>query len=172
MFFDNAIADIAARGAILSAAGLVWVVALVRITGLRSFSKMTNFDFVMTVATGSLLAGAAQAGEWSGFGQALAAMTALFAAQYLVAKVRKSSGTVEKIIQNDAVLLMRNGEFCREAMADERVSESDVVAKLREANVLEMAKVRAVVLETTGDISVLHGEVLEDRLITDVRSVK
>ncbi|MDC0886774.1 DUF421 domain-containing protein [Altererythrobacter sp.] len=171
MFFENTIADIAARGTILSTAGLIWVVILVRLVGLRSFSKMTNFDFVMTVATGSLLAGAAQAAEWTGFAQAMVAMAALFAVQLLIARVRKASDPFEQMIQNNAVLLMRDGEFCRQAMKEERVSESDLVAKLREANVLQMSEVRAVVLETTGDVSVLHGDTLEDRLITNVRSV-
>ena len=54
MFFDDAILDALAKGAILSALGLFWIIFLVRVVGLRSFSKMTNFDFVMTVAMGSV----------------------------------------------------------------------------------------------------------------------
>lgn len=38
-----------------------------------------------------------------------------------------------------------------------RMTVEDLRGKLREANVLERAEVRAVVLETTGDVSVLHG---------------
>lgn len=171
MFFENIIAEVVARGLILSFAGLVWVILLVRLVGLRSFSKMTNFDFVMTVATGSLLAGAAQATKWEGFAQALVAMAGLFAIQYIFARLRKSSDPFEKAIQNDAVLLMKDGEICEQALREERVAKSDLMAKLREANVLEMSKVRAVVLETTGDVSVLHGDVLEPRLIANVRDL-
>ena len=39
------------------------------------------------------------------------------------------------------------------------------VAKLREANALNFGQVRAVVLETTGDISVLHGEHLDPAIL-------
>ena len=56
MFFEETWADILARGVLLSAIGLAWVTILIRIVGLRSLSKMTNFDFVMTVALGSVLA--------------------------------------------------------------------------------------------------------------------
>ena len=171
MFFETTWIDVVARGVILSAIGLCYVVLLVRILGLRSFSKMTNFDFVMTIATGSLLAGAAQATDWAGFGQPIAAMAALFAVQWSVARMRKSYDSFEQAVQNDAVLLMKDGKFCRKAMNEERVAESDLVAKLREANVLEMSKVRAVVLETTGDVSVMHGDVLEDRLIANIRDL-
>ena len=42
--------------------------------------------------------------------------------------------------------------------------------KLREANVLNTNQIRAVVLETTGDISVLHGEgELQDDILKDVQ---
>ena len=61
MFFDDTLLDLVARGFILAIMGMIWVVLLIRINGLRSLSKMTNFDFIMTVALGSLLASAAGA---------------------------------------------------------------------------------------------------------------
>ena len=171
MFVDAGWADVVLRAAILSTTGLIWVVLLVRIVGLRSFSKMTNFDFVMTIATGSLLAGAAQASEWTGFAQAMLAMATLFFVQLTISRIRKDHDPFEKAIQNDPVLLMKDGEICEQALTEERVSKSDLMAKLREANVLEMEKIRAVVLETTGDVSVLHGDVLEHTLIANVRDL-
>lgn len=36
------------------------------------------------------------------------------------------------------------------------VTQADIPAKLREANVLEMNQVKAVMFETPGDMSVLH----------------
>ena len=64
MFFENTLLDLVARGFILAAIGIFWVVALIRLNGLRSLSKMTNFDFIMTIALGSLLATAALALKW------------------------------------------------------------------------------------------------------------
>jgi len=154
---------------ILAMISLIWVSILIRINGLRSLSKMTNFDFVMTIALGSLVAGAAQATDWKGFSQPMIAMVGLFVAQWMSARLRKASDTWEDIAQNEPVLLMRDGEFLRDAMKAERVAESDIVAKLREANVMNLEEVRAVVLETTGDVSVLHGEKLDERLIENVR---
>ena len=169
MFFDNTIADLATRGIVLSAAAIVWVVLLIRINGLRSLSKMTNFDFVMTVALGSLVAGAGQASDWKGFVQAMVAMAGLFLVQFLAARLRKSSDALEDAIQNEPVFLMRDGEFFENALTETRVARSDLVAKLREANVLDLSQVRAVVLETTGDVSVLHGNGLDDTLIENVK---
>ena len=161
--------DAILRGAVLAAAALLYILVLVRIVGLRSFSKMTSFDFVMTVAMGSLLAGAAQATDWNGVWQALAAMFGLFMAQYLLARMRKSSDLFEAAVQNEPILLMRDGEFLHDALDRTRVAQSDLLAKLREANVTAMHSVRAVVLETTGDVSVLHGDTLDDALLQEVR---
>jgi len=171
MILDTTWLDIATRGILLAVAAILWVVVLVRINGLRSLSKMTNFDFVMTVALGSLVAGAAQASDWKAFAQAMVAMAGLFLVQFLAAQIRKSSDRAEDAMQNDPVFLMRNGEFCDAALKKTRVAKSDLIAKLREANVLDYGQVRAVVLETTGDVSVLHGDHLDETLIENVKRV-
>ncbi len=156
----------ALRGAGLVALGLAYVVALTRLFGLRSFSKMTSFDFVMTVAMGSLLAGLAQASDGPGAVQSAAAMAGLFLTQWLVARMRQRSDRIAAALQNVPVLLMRDGAFLDDALRATRVTRGDVIAKLREANVLDRNAVRAVVLETTGDISVLHGEHLQEALLS------
>ena len=86
MFTSYPMLDVILKGLLLTAMGMVWVVVLVRINGLRSFSKMTNFDFVMTVAVGSLLASASQTNNWEAFLQAMIAMATLFLVQSVTAR--------------------------------------------------------------------------------------
>jgi len=172
MFFDQTILDVIARGVILSCLALAWVIIVVRLVGLRAFSKMTSFDFVTTVATGSLLAGASQASDWAGFFQGVLAIAMLLGAQVAVARARKASDGFEDLAQNTPVLIMSDGRFIEPALRRTRVAEADVMAKLREANVGDLADVRAVVLETTGDISVLHGQGLHETLLDGVRTVR
>ena len=171
MFFDANFVDAVAKGVILSAAGLVWIILLVRIVGLRSFSKMTNFDFVMTVAMGSLLAGASQSSTWLGLVQTLTAMASLFGIQYAVSGLRQKSSQFDEIVENTPVLLMKDGVILHKALQTTRVAEDDLIAKLREANVLEMSSVRAAVLETTGDVSVLHGDRMDEVMLKGISRV-
>ena len=171
MFFDHALIDAVAKGSVLSALGLIWIILLVRIVGLRSFSKMTNFDFVMTVAMGSLLAGAAQTNEWVDLAQIITAMAALFTIQYCVSRLRQRSDTFDGAIQNKPVLLMKDGIVLHEALRTTRVSKGDLMAKLREANAIDLSTVRAVVLETTGDVSVLHGAHVDEALLEGIVKV-
>lgn len=45
---------LAPRGLVLTALALLWTILLVRVVGLRAFSKMTASDFLATIAAGSL----------------------------------------------------------------------------------------------------------------------
>lgn len=161
--------DILARGSVLTAAALLWVLLLVRIIGLRSFSKMTAFDFVATIATGSLLATAATAPRWGDFFQVVIAITALMAVQAALSVLRKTSDKARHLLGNTPILLMSDGKFIDEAMRTSRVAREDVLAKIRGANVCDIRTVRAVVLENTGDISVLHGGELDQDVLKGVR---
>ena len=156
--------------AVLSVVAIYLAVVLyTRIAGLRSFSKMTTVDFVMTVAVGSLVASTALSSDPPLLRGAVV-LAALFAIQALLVWARRRSKVVRRILENTPAFLMRDGEFLPDALRRHRVARGDVIAKLREANVLRFEDVRAVVLEVTGDISVLHGRgPVDDELLEEVR---
>lgn len=144
------------------------IVAVVRINGLRSFSKMSSFDFATTVATGSLLATIALSG--SSLANGIVALTVMFAVQALVA-VGRRSGTADRVIDNQPVLLLAEGRPLDENLRRARITEADLRAKLRLAGVIDQRTVRFVVLETTGDFSIATSQGTIDRdLVRDVRS--
>jgi uncharacterized membrane protein YcaP (DUF421 family) len=71
---------------------------------------------------------------------------------------------------------MRGTEILHDNMKSAKVTHNDLRAKLREANVTQLLQVKAVVLETTGDISVLHNDdpnhKLDDELLLNVKGCK
>lgn len=156
---------------VTAAVGLTTVVVLARLHGLRSFAKMAPHDFATTVAIGSVLAGTAMASV--PLFQGMAALVGLFLAQRLYQRWRLHGG--DRFVDNDPVLLMRGQVVQWQAMHSTGVTVDDLRAKLREANVLHYGQVRAVVLESTGDIAVLHGsddgQRLDPDLLADVDGV-
>lgn len=140
------------------------VIATVRTVGLRSLSKMSSFDFAVTVAIGSIIASVTA--STTSVADGALAVAALMGTQWLISAMRRRT-LIEKVVDNTPAILMRNGAFDNDMLSRCRVTESDVVAKLREANVLRLDQVRAVVLETTGDISVLHGDGPVDQALLD-----
>ncbi len=133
----------------------LWVIASSRLVGLRSFAKMSAFDFAMTVAIGSIIA--ATATGTAPLADGAAAVAVLFFGQYLVARLRRR-GILNRAVDNTPLLLFYRGDFLEDHLRRARVTRADVRAKLREANVLQFDQVDAVVFETTGDVSVLHGD--------------
>ncbi len=145
---------------------LFGIVVYVRIVGLRSFSKMSSFDFAVTVAMGSLLAAISISG--SSLVDGLVAGATLLGVQVVVALAR-SRLSMGSLIDNQPLMLMVGPEFIDENLKKARVTKNDIRAKLREANVRNYGEVRYVVLESTGDVSVIHGEgVLEPDIVCDV----
>lgn len=147
---------------------------LTRTAGLRSFSKMSAFDFAVTVAIGSILATAILSPE-PPLLQALVALAVLYALQMTVAILRERYGPVRKMVDNAPLLLMDGKRVLRANLRKAQVTESDIRAKLREANVRSLDEVLAVVLESTGDVSVLHGDpadTVDPELLEDVERGK
>lgn len=152
---------------VLSAmAMLVGIITYVRVIGLRSFSKMSSFDFAITVAMGSLLAAVSLSN--SSLADGLVAVGSLLGLQALIAVGRSRLG-LSRLVDNRPLLLMVGTAMIEENLRRARVTADDVRAKLREANVLNYDQVRYVVLETTGDVSVVHGDGdLEPDILSDV----
>ncbi len=146
----------------------LWLILTIRITGLRTFSKMASVDFAVTIASGAVLATTVTSTSTSVVEGAVA-LSVLLAVQAVFALLRRG-GRLSSVLENEPMLLMAGAEFLHDNLRQTRVTVDDVKAKLREANVLRYSDVRAVVLETTGDISVLHGEsTVEDDLLDGVR---
>lgn len=152
------------RVMISAVAMMAAVITIIRLSGLRSLSKMSSFDFAVTVAIGSITA--TTVASSTPIANGALAVAALLAVQAIIAVLRRRT-TFEKVVDNTPILLMRDGVMIEQAMSHCRVTEADVVAKLREANALDPSSVHAVVLETTGDISVLHGDGPLDPLLLD-----
>lgn len=148
-----------AAGLVLASTVAIFVAVLVatRLTGLRSFSKMSSFDFAMTVAVGSVMASTSLTSA-TPVAHGVLALVGLYGFQAAVARLRQATGMASGIVDNTPTVLMIGPRMLDENLKAVRVTHSDVRAKLREANVLQYTDVHAVVLETTGDVSVIHGD--------------
>jgi len=132
----------------------VAVVAFVRLSGKRTTSQMNGFDWVVTVAMGSLVASGIISRSVPLF-DALAAIGSLLALQYAVTWYVQRNSPLEKLIKSEPRLLVSNGRFLPEALAKERVTESEILSTVRGTGVASIEEVAAVVLETDASLSVI-----------------
>ncbi|WP_308916988.1 DUF421 domain-containing protein [Jannaschia sp. LMIT008] len=144
------------------------LIVMVRLAGLRSFAKMSAHDFVVTVATGSVVAATVlNAGTpwWMG----ALAVFALLGVQVLVGALRVRVPGFQRAMDNEPLILMRNGTMHDDALTKARMTRDDLRQKLRQAGAGDPAKVALVILETTGDVSVMTDEP-RGTLVQEVRS--
>ncbi len=140
----------------LSAVAIYFAVVLfTRIAGKRSFSKISSFDFAMTIAIGSIIGSTLLLASVSLL-TGIVGLASVYLLQQLVAYGRRFP-FFQDLVENKPYLLMKGSEVLEENLKKSRVTMGDLRAKLREANVTSLSQVKAVVFETTGDISVLHG---------------
>ena len=154
-----------------SAAGIyLTVILLTRLTGVRALAKMSSFDFAATVAVGSTVASVAVGSTPLASG--VAALALLYGLQYLVATLRRRKvlgGTVD----NSPILLMAGSEVLDGNLRHARVSRAELWSQLRLAGIHRRDEVHAVVMETTGDISVLRsGAPFDPDLLEGVRGAE
>ncbi|MHA7056087.1 DUF421 domain-containing protein [Aquimarina sp. M1] len=147
------------------------IIIITRISGLRTFAKMSSFDFASTIAIGSILASVIMGNNQSLLKGAIA-LGGIILFQTTFSFVVRKSDFFKNLATNDPLLLMKNGEILYKNLSKANVGEDDLIAKLREANVLDFSEVHAVILESTGDMSVLHGNEdveLSQKLLMGVR---
>lgn len=147
------------------------MIIITRISGLRTFAKMSSFDFASTIAVGSVLA-AVILNPGQSLLKGTIALGGIIAFQTLFSLLVRKSAFFKNLATNDPLLLMKDGEIIFENLKSANVGKGDLIAKLREANVLDFSEVRAVILESTGDMSVLHNNgdtILNDDLLAGVR---
>lgn len=146
------------------------VIFFTRLFGKRSFSKISSFDFAMTVAVGSIIATTILSSSVSLL-EGIVGLFFTYSLQLCAAYLRRFK-FFRKAVDNSPFLLMDGHNVLWNNLKKARVTEGDLRSKLREANVLKLDQVRAVVFETTGDMVVLHTAEsdmkLEEWLIKDV----
>ncbi|MDP9350856.1 MAG: DUF421 domain-containing protein [Chloroflexota bacterium] len=133
----------------------LYALVLLRVAGKRTIAKITVFDFVSTVAMASIIAGTVISASVP-LADGMAALTVLVALQWLVAFAASRSDRFARLITNTPRVLFTDSRYLDSNLRDERIARSEVVSKAREAGHASMDTVNTVVLESTGDFSVLE----------------
>lgn len=158
-------------GITLSALGFyITLMVFTRLLGLRSFSKISSYDFAITVGIGSILASTILS-ESPSLLQGLLAVAVLFILQAFISLIRRKFKPIEALIDNQPIILMAHGEYFPENLKEANLSTSDVKEVLRKNGIKSKKEIFAVIMETTGDMSVIKNDdnTPEFSLFDDIR---
>ena len=143
------------RTLVIGGLGYIYLVAILRWGGKRTLSKMNAFDFVVTVAFGSTLASMLTSNNVS-LVQGMCALGLLVGLQFVCTFLAVRSNRFQKWIKAQPTLLLFRGEFLTQAMKQQRVTQEEIIAAMRQQSISDPQEVDAVVLETEGSLAVLR----------------
>ncbi|MFW5706161.1 MAG: DUF421 domain-containing protein [Bacteroidota bacterium] len=142
----------------------ITLIVITRIAGLRTFADITSVDFTSTIAIGSML-GIIILNETNSLLKGAVAIVTVIAIQALFTYLSRRYNFMKRAISNQPILLMINGKILEENLIKVNLRVEDLMVSLRKENVKHLLEVHAMVFETTGDISVIHGDDSVDEII-------
>lgn len=150
----------------------IGTIVLLRLSGKRTLSKWNSFDFVVTIAFGSILASALLSDK-TRFVQAMVSIGILVLLQFIITWLAVRSGAIQALIKSEPSLLLFKGEMIDKTLKKQRVAEGEILAAIRLSGHSNIDDIDAVILETDGSFSVVENVDIEKAsAMRDVRDFK
>lgn len=152
LFFDSWAGLL--RVVVISTSGYFLLIVLLRVSGKRTLAKMNLFDFVVTIAIGSLFASFILSDSIA-LAEGMLSIAMLAGLQYFVSWLSVKSDTFQQIVKGTPTLLFYQGEYLHEQMVSRRVAQEEIRFAVRSSGVGDLSEVAAVIMETDGTFSVI-----------------
>ena len=131
----------------------VLMLVVIRALGKRTVGNFSAFDLIVALMLGEVVDEIIY-GDVS-FMQGTVAIVVLGAMAYTDSWLAFFNPRMETVLEGQATVIVRDGEFERKGMRHERMNEKDVLAALRADGVHDMREVHLAVVEHDGHVSVL-----------------
>ncbi|MEO8795655.1 MAG: YetF domain-containing protein, partial [Daejeonella sp.] len=142
------------RALIITILGYIALVLAIRISGKRTLSKMNAFDFIVTVALGSCLA-AISLNRNITLAEGVLVYATLISLQFIITWLSVRVKKIKVMVSGEPVLLLYKGEMLKDVMKKERITVEEIYLSAREKGIAHLNQIEVMVLETTGDMTVI-----------------
>jgi len=127
---------------------------IIRISGMRSFGSKSAFDSIIVIMLGAVLSRAI-AGA-SPFFPTVVAGLVLALVHRLLAIASMYSETLSHLLKSKELSVFKNGTIHRQNMKKACITKGDMIEGVRlQANLADLDEVQEIVMERTGEISVI-----------------
>jgi len=152
MFFSDSSSVI--RILVVGTLSYIAVLLVLRVSGKRTLSKMNSFDFIVTIALGSVLANILTSQDVALL-DGILSFSLLVALQFIASWLSVRSDFFNSLVKSSPKLLYYKGRFDEIAMKKERVPKIEILQAVRSDGDASIEDVLAVVLETDGSFSII-----------------
>ena len=141
-----------------SVAVYLFVLVVFRISGKRSLSQMTTFDFILLLIIGEATQQALLGNDFSVI-NACVVIATLMTLDILFSWMERRLPSFSRAVESLPVVVVENGKLLRERAEHEGVTLSEILAAGRERHGLErLEQFKYAILERHGGISVIPTE--------------
>ncbi|HET7549764.1 MAG TPA: YetF domain-containing protein [Gemmatimonadaceae bacterium] len=159
-----------ARIVLVGAPAYLFLLALLHFAGKHSLAKTNAYGLVVTVALGSALASAVLTKQVT-LADGVVAIALLLGLQYLLSTLISRWSWADGLFTQKPALLVRDGRLVEDALERERVTESEILAALRQSGIDSIEGVGAVILEADGSFSVIRAVGPSPSALKDVKGI-
>jgi uncharacterized membrane protein YcaP (DUF421 family) len=132
-----------------------FLLIVLRISGKRTLSNMTPFDFVLVLILSETVQ-QAMIDDDNSMTNAVLLVTTLIGVDVLLSLLKGRFPALERLIDSTPVVVMQDGELKRERMKGERVGEDDILSAARQQEgVGRLDEIDYAVVEQNGDITII-----------------
>ena len=142
--------------AVRAAAVYILMLIVIRALGKRTVGNFSAFDLLVALMLGEVVDEIIY-GDVR-FIQGAVAIVAIGALTYADSWLAYWDHGMESILEGKPTIIVKDGEFDRKGMREERMNEKDVLGQLRGQGIQDMREVRLAVVEHDGSVSVLKYE--------------
>jgi len=128
---------------------------MLRLAGRREMSELSPMDLLVMLLVSETVSPALTGGDQTLLGGMVAAAT-LIGLSVLIAYVTFRSRRIGRLLEGDAVVLIRNGRVDKQVARRFRISDEELATALRQSGVAGPGDVARAYVEPDGEITVLE----------------
>ncbi len=136
-----------------AAAVYILMLVVIRALGKRTVGNFSAFDLLVALMLGEVVDEIIY-GDVR-FIQGTVAIVAIGALAYADSCLAYFDHWMESILEGKPTIIVRNGEFDRKGMREERMNQKDVLGQLRKQGIHDMREVDLAIVEHDGSVSIL-----------------
>ncbi len=133
----------------------LFLLLIFRVSGKRSLSQVTTFEFVLLLVIGEATQ-QALLGEDFSITNASILIATLVGLDHLLTKIKQKSARFDDIMESVPLIIVDNGKMLSDRMKKVRVDKEDILEAARSLHGLErMDQIKYAVVERNGEISII-----------------
>ena len=127
---------------------------LIRFLGKKQIGQPSPFDFILLLIISEAVSNGLVGDDHSLVGATILAAT-LIALNYLMDHLAFKSPKIEKLLEGEAKLLIRDGKILEDVRQKQEITMNEVMSSLREHGLTDLKEVSIGILENNGKISII-----------------